>query len=508
MTDPLRWNLPEPTDEELRAASDRVLSDPTLVDPEIVGASYGRTDYDNACRLALYEAANLRYVNDSDTWYKWCETCWCKATLGDQFQFAVRVALNIREREVLHIPDPDQRDQHSAWGQRSLSESKLRSMVSVGSGIESLRVDSTELDAQGHLFNTANCTLDITTGESREHRREDLITRLCPTEFDPDATSRRLDDFLVRFLPDEKERNYTLQVIAVSALSAGNASRKLVLLLGPTSTGKSTLMELVMKTLGRDYVAAVNPSVFRGSLDDKPRPDIIRALNTRLVLAFEASDRWELHTDQIKRMTGGDAMTARGMRSDVMNEAVASFVPIIVANQPPSIRGSDDALRRRLLALIMDAAVAVEDDDGRLRTELVNDRDAQRALLALFVRIYSECSGKVNLPIPPRFAEQTMELFASLDEVDEILRWLKDDGSLYHDPTLAPSHFVQMSILYKCYSLWVDQNGTTQMKRDKLGPKQFTQRMQSLGYETVRSNGSRLVGWCLGETRLTNVARY
>jgi P4 family phage/plasmid primase-like protien len=507
VTEPLRWNLPEPTDEELLAASDRILSNPDVA-PEIVGATYGRTDYDNARRLALYEAANVRYVNDFDTWYMWCGNRWCKATQGDQFQIASRVALNIREREVLHLSDPDERDAHAVWGRHSLAEGKLRAMITVASGIDSIRIESTELDAQGHLFNAPNCTLNLSTAQQHAHSRDHLITQLCPTAFDPDAHSRRLDEFLERFMPDEKEREYTLQVIATSALSQGNASRKLILLLGPTSTGKSTLMELVMKTLGRDYVAAVNPSVFRGSLDDRPRPDIIRALKTRLILAFEASERWELHTDQIKRMTGGDAMTARSMRSDVMNEAIASFVPIIIANQPPSIRGSDDALRRRLLALIMDSAVAQDEDDGRLRSELVNDVEAQQALLAMFVRIYSECGGKVNLPIPPRFAEQTMELFASLDEVDEVLRWLKDDGSLYYGPDLPSSHFVSMSILFKCYSLWVDQNGTQQMKRDKLGPKQFTQRLQSLGYETVRNNGSRLVGWCLGETRLTNVARF
>lgn len=506
MTAP-RWEFHEPTDEELRASNDEALQTP--LDPSIVCATYGRTDYGNAQRLALYEARNLRYVNDSDSWYKWCETNWCEATLGDKFALAAQTALRIGQEEIRHIDDADERGQHTRWAQHSLGEGALRAMVTVASGIDSLRVDASALDARTHLLNFPNCTLDPLTLEAHDHDRDDLLTQLCPTEYVPDARSGLLDQFLERFIPDEKERDYLLQVVAVSSLSYGNAARKIILLLGPTSTGKSTLMELLMKTLGRDYSAAVNPSVFRGSLDDKPRPDLLRALKTRVILAFEASERWELHTDQIKRMTGGDALTARGMRSNVMNETIASFVPIIVANLPPAIHGSDDALRRRLLALVMDVSVNEDEDDGLLRSKLVNDSDAQRALVAKLVRIYHDCGGKVTLTMPSRFAEKTMELFASLDDVDEILRWLKEDGTIVPLPeNLAQSRCIQTSELFKCYSAWIDQYGTHQMKRDRLGAKQFTQRLQSLGYEIHRVNGSRVRGWCMGDTRMANVARF
>jgi P4 family phage/plasmid primase-like protien len=507
VTAPGGWDLPEPTDEELRAVN----ADPDLVtpaDPTVAGAAYGLTDYDNARRLALYEAPNMRYVNDSDTWYKWCETRWCRAQLGDRFTVAANVALRIRA-EALNIDDDDARDRHLAWSQQSLSEQRLRSMITVASGIPEMRVNSEMLDACGHLLNLPNCTIDPRTLEQHPHRREDYLTQLCPTAYEPDAWSHRLTSFLEKFLPDEKERDYTLQVLAVSTLSWGNAGRKLVLLLGPTSTGKSTLMDLVHHTLGRDYVASVNASVFRGNLEDKPRPDLLRAIKTRLIIASEASDRWELHPDQIKRMTGGDPITARGMRSDVMSEEIASFVPIIVANTPPAIHGSDDALRRRLLALVMDAAVPEDGDDGRLRTELVTDPEAQRALLALLIHVYHECDGRVVLPIPPRFAEQTMELFAALDDVDEVLRLLKEEGSIYPAPDeTTPSMCITTTILFNCYSYWIDQRGTHQMKRDKLGPKQFTQRLKSLGYEIHRSNGARVAGWFMGNTHTTNVARF
>jgi hypothetical protein len=102
-----------------------------------------------------------------------------------------------------------------------------------------------------------------------------------------------------------------------------------------------------------------------------------------------------------------------------------------------------------------------------------------------------------------------MELFAALDDVDEVLRLLKEEGSIYPAPDeTTPSMCITTTVLFNCYSYWIDQRGTHQMKRDKLGPKQFTQRLKSLGYEIHRSNGARVAGWFMGNTHTTNVARF
>ena len=41
-----------------------------------------------------------------------------------------------------------------------------------------------ELDAQPWKLNLQNGTYDLQTFELSEHRREDLLTKLCPTSFD------------------------------------------------------------------------------------------------------------------------------------------------------------------------------------------------------------------------------------------------------------------------------------------------------------------------------------
>lgn len=476
--------------------------------PAGIGSTYSRTSWGNAQRLALYEGANLRYVNNLGEWYRWCGERWCRATETDMIAAGSAAAHRIAE-EVTYIDNDNERGQHARWAEASLSEHALKAFSTVGAALPDLQTPITTFDQHVELFNVPNCTLNLRTLEWAQHERRQFITQLCPTPWVPTARSKLFDAFLERFIPDEKEREYTLQVLACASLAHGNPARQLIILLGPTSTGKSTLMELVKVTLGSDYVATVNPSVFRGNLDDKPRPDLLRALQSRLVLAFEASERWDLHVDQVKRMTGGDPITARSMRSNVMQEVVAGFVPIIVANTVPQMPGADDALRRRLLALIMDTPVAEDDDDGRKRQALIGDEVARQALLATLIQTYHECGGRVTLPMPPRYAEQTMEMFSALDDVDAILQQLKDEGSLIQlAPDASMRQCATFTAIYKCYAHWTKMHGTMQQRREMISIRQFGKRLRSLGYEIQRSDGMRVVGWCLGDTSTTNVARF
>jgi putative DNA primase/helicase len=50
-----------------------------------------------------------------------------------------------------------------------------------------------------------NGTIDLRTGELREHRRADLLTKITTVVDDPDATSDLWNDFLERITSDDDE---------------------------------------------------------------------------------------------------------------------------------------------------------------------------------------------------------------------------------------------------------------------------------------------------------------
>ncbi|MDR2184040.1 MAG: hypothetical protein LBO80_00005 [Treponema sp.] len=53
--------------------------------------------------------------------------------------------------------------------------------------IKALNVTSDNLDTNPWLLNVRNGTLDVTTGEFRAHRQEDMITKIARVDYDPQA---------------------------------------------------------------------------------------------------------------------------------------------------------------------------------------------------------------------------------------------------------------------------------------------------------------------------------
>jgi hypothetical protein len=53
-----------------------------------------------------------------------------------------------------------------------------------------------ELDRNPWLLNGANGTVDLHTGSLRDHYRDDFITKLCPTDYRPDAPCPTWEGFL------------------------------------------------------------------------------------------------------------------------------------------------------------------------------------------------------------------------------------------------------------------------------------------------------------------------
>jgi putative DNA primase/helicase len=70
-----------------------------------------------------------------------------------------------------------------------LSESvrRRKAFVEAASWIKALNITSDNLDTNPWLLNVRNGTLDVTTGEFREHRQEDMITKIARADYDPAA---------------------------------------------------------------------------------------------------------------------------------------------------------------------------------------------------------------------------------------------------------------------------------------------------------------------------------
>ena len=454
------------------------------------------TDSGNAYRFARLFKDKVKYVPEKKSWIIWNGKLWQYDESNQTLDMTLTVCTDV-DNYLLEISDKKEKIEWTNWARTSKSLTRRKSMLELAATLREIVVYEKDLDIHPYLFNFVTCTLNFEPPRiCFSHNSDNNITKICPTPYEPNAKSRLLDEFLDRFMPDKEERIWNLTSLAVAAFTGRNMERKLLMLLGPSSTGKSALMELMQASLGYDYTAAVNASVFRGNMDDKPRPDLVRASDSQFIMAFEASEQWDLHVDHIKRMTGGDPLVMRGMKSDSMKERIAKFTPCIIANVPPKIRGSDNAIRRRLHVLLMDQTVDPVEDDGKKRIELVNNLECRIAFIALLVQLYVESDGILPMNVPPRIAAKTMEVFAALDSVDEIIKMLIEEAIIIHDTDIPASHCIKTMDLHKAICKILN----SQHIRDVPGSKHFSQRIQELGYEVKSSGGSRVVGYRQGDS--------
>lgn len=464
------------------------------------------TDRGSGRRFAeLYRDA-VRYVVDRGEWIVRDGLHWRPDPAGlVVFGLTGGVIRAIRnEAERLEGDDADDlRERYGAFAHRSESEGARLRMISSAREHSEITAYEDDLDADLDDVAAPNGVVNLLTGELRDVRPGDICTRATSVAYDPDATSPLLDQYLETFVPDPEDQEVLFAVLG-TCLRGGNPTRLFPVFIGGTTSGKSQLIAALDRLLG-DYICTVNASVFRGNLDDKPRPDLVRAMHHRIAYAVEASKIWELHADQVKRITGGDEIPYRDLYSRSV-EKKPRFTPLIVTNEMPRIKGADQALRRRMLVVSFDRSLPPELEDTRVRDRFVHDDACLRALLA---RVVAGARSKLLVDgirwslMPKKYAETTLDSFGKLDHIDLFLEWLRDEEVLVAAEAEAPlSHCARTSELHKWYKRWLKEHGNRQDRAEDLSLDEFVQALRGRGWTAKRSNGTRWVGVKLTRTTL------
>jgi putative DNA primase/helicase len=142
------------------------------------------------------------------------------------------------------------------WAMRSQSLERLKAMWTLAKADLSISPDA--LDTDPYLLNVENGSIDLRTGSLREHKPEDLITKLAPVKFDLTAGSPTFDRFLKQVLVDKELIRFVQRYLGYS-LTGSTKERAMAVLHGVGKNGKSTLVELFQDLLG-DYSGVANPN--------------------------------------------------------------------------------------------------------------------------------------------------------------------------------------------------------------------------------------------------------
>jgi Zierdtviridae DNA primase len=433
-------------------------------------------DIGNAERLIRIMDDRARYVEGFGCWYIWGNGSWSADTDRQVERWAVKTVNNM-ENELAYLEGEARPALVSAFKKHikaSGGAGRLAAMVTVARGRKGIVLNGAEFDSNAELLACPNGVLELQDNGVgfRSVRREDYLTLNTRVEYKPGAKSKLWETFLSQVQPDDEVRAW-LQMLAGYSMYGENIERLLIVATGPTSTGKSTFTEAFMAALG-DYAGPMPASVLRDNADDKPRPDLLDALPRRLVVAEELSAAQHLHPDQIKRLTGGSTVAARGMRASTYIYRVPAFTPWLVTNSAPTVTGADPALWRRLLVVPFNQQVPTGKENKALRRLFATSERA--AILAWLVdgyKAYVELGSRGGsvLDMPLAVVEANAEFRSSMNDLDGFIEEVCD---------CEPSAICSPRELYEAYKQWCERGNVS--TREQLSERRFGLEMNAKGY--------------------------
>jgi putative DNA primase/helicase len=233
-----------------------------------------------------------------------------------------------------------------SWALKSEFAPRINAMLDLARSEPGIPVLPEDLDRDGWLLNCVNGTLDLRTGQLREHRREDLLTKLSPTPYEPNAACPHWLKFLTEIFPDPDLIDYMQRLLGY-CLTGDTREHLLAVFHGNGANGKSVLICAALAVLGEDYAATAMPDLLMARRGEHHPTEIANLYGKRLLVCQETGAGRRLNEPLVKWLTGGDKLKARRMREDFW-EFPATYKAILVTNHKPEVRGTDEGTWRRL----------------------------------------------------------------------------------------------------------------------------------------------------------------
>jgi putative DNA primase/helicase len=429
------------------------------------------TDLGNARRLVRHHGNDLHYCWPWGKWLHWTGKHWridntgaverlAKDTIAKMYVQAITLPQQQREALIKHAMETEKR------------VARIDAMIRSAQSEPGIHLLPGQLDNDQWALNTLNGTLDLRTGQLHSHRRDDLISKLCPVEYLADAQCPLWTATVTRVLGPLA--NYTQRLLGYG-LTGSTREQMFSIWHGTGANGKSTILNTILHVLGHDY-AMKAPSDLLMTQYGEPHPTRLADLHgKRLVCAVETEEGRRLCEPLVKELTGGDVIRARRMREDFW-EFSPTHKLILATNHRPRIVGTDNGIWRRVKLLPFEVSIPPAEQDTELPEKLKGE---SAGILAWLVRgcLAWQRDG-LNAP------EEVMAATNAYRSTQDALGGFLDERCVQ-----GPAYRCKASTLYAAYTAWCKATGETEITQ-----RDFGQRISERGFERKKNNGIWYIG--------------
>jgi putative DNA primase/helicase len=236
-------------------------------------------------------------------------------------------------------------------------------------------ISNEDLDKNLNLLNLQNGTLNLKTFEFREHRAEDLISKITNVSYDPKIKSELWLRFIDEVMQGNTDKLEYLQKAIGYGITADTSLETCFILYGATTrNGKSTLVETIMHMLGGSsgYAMQIKPESLAQKQNNDSRQangDIARLDGVRFLNVSEPPKKMIFDAALLKTLLGRDSIVARHL-----HEREFEFVPVFKlfmnTNYLPLIQDDTLFASRRINVISFNRHFDEQEEDRTLKNKL------------------------------------------------------------------------------------------------------------------------------------------
>jgi putative DNA primase/helicase len=448
---------------------------------------YSLTQTGNAERLLARFGDHLKYCHTWGRWLQWAGSRWVRDEKEEIWSLALQTVRAIKQ-EATRTSNSTSESEETAKIRKSLLDhakrserrSELDSMIHIAARMPSVGVTAGELDSNPYLFNCANGTIDLLSGKIRKHSERDLLTKISPVAYEPEAECPRWEQFLREvFAGDEELITFTQRMLGCTL--TGETEKALFFLEGKGDNGKTTLLEVFRHIMG-DYAQLTRIGLLMAkSVNNEQRYALANLQGARFVTASETQEGEQLNESIVKQLAGQQTLEGRHPYGKLF-QFYPQFKLFLDANHKPRIQGTDHAIWSRLRLLPF--KVRFSSVAGELAPPYVMPKDP-RLKLALAAEAPGILAWAVQgclawqrdgLPTPAAMRKATSEYKSEMDIVETFIEeCCERDVAAEFKP----------SEMHIAYTKWCKDRGEKPLYINLFSP-----RLEEKGY-TIQPNRKR-----------------
>ncbi len=331
----------------------------TVSDIEL--ARFGKTEDGVARALVARCHDQLRFCPQRGLWLTWDGSRW----VWDEGERHRELARQLARQ----LPD---NESWKAFRTKMLSSAGVSGVVRLARTDEAITVHIDDLDAHPWQLNTPSGVIDMRTGLLTPADRAALHTRATTVTPDYETPAPVWESFLSDTFGGNADLiAYMQRLLGITAVGQV-LEQQLPFAFGAGANGKSTLMNVVMKVLGRGrdgYATALDSEALMVRKHSEHPAELAQLAGARMVVSSEIEDGHRFAEARVKQLTGGDAISARFMRGNPFT-FTPSHTLWLVGNHQPGTTAGGPAFWRRIKLIPFEHIVPEERRDPHLEDKL------------------------------------------------------------------------------------------------------------------------------------------